>query len=296
VNGYRVMLSNPTPHSREMTIPAGRTLGVNGGAITTQDSVSVELEPYSRVGIIYDRHGHRVSDRATIDDINIIHEDIEIIDVSGGTASRVPIGIEAGELNGNKASRDDFLTRAREAYTGVPEDSARHLGGFQLLAQLSYLRSQRDGQDVGLYSPEALNMRYDRGVDTIYSLVRAGDISLTSCIGAGYNNAGALQISMRNNTSREIRVRIPQGCMFEQAEWTGNQNLVVTNEEFVIIGPAKEETFPLHASCANSSAGSPANDEMNVTPFIFRDLGESFQNQDSVWRSFDGDGGRNTSL
>jgi hypothetical protein len=279
-----------------MTIPAGRNLGVNGNAVKTQNSVTVELGPYSRVAIIYDHHGYRVVDRATIDDIHIIHDDVEIIEIDGGVSSRIPITMESHELNGNKASRDSFLSRAREAYNGVQENQEKRMGGFQLLAQLSYLRSQRDEQGIGLYSPEALNLRYDRGVDTIYSLVNAGNISIMSCIGSGYDSAGALQMSVRNNTSRELRVRIPQGCMFEQAEWTGNQNLVVTKEEFVIIGPAKEESFPLHASCANSSAGAPSNDEMNVTPFIFNDLGESFQNQDSVWRSFDGDRRRNTSL
>ncbi|GEM_PF-535078 len=296
MNGYRVLLTNPTPNTREMTIPAGRPLGVNERTVQTQSSVTIELKPYSRVAIIYGHHGHRIVDRATIDDIHIIHDDIEIIDIDGGIASRVPIAMESDELNGNKASRESFLSRARESYNGVQENQERRIGGFQLLAQLSYLRSQRDGQGIGLYSPEALNLKYDRGVDTIYSHVNAGDISITSCIGSGYDSAGALQMNVRNNTSREIRVRIPQGCMFEQAEWTGNQNLVVTKEEFVIIGPAKEESFPLHASCANRNAGAPSNDEMNVTPFIFNDLGESFQNQDSVWRSFDGDRSGNTRL
>ncbi|MEO2121389.1 MAG: hypothetical protein ABGX44_06195 [Candidatus Poseidoniia archaeon] len=296
MNGYRVMLTNPTPHTREMTIPSGRNLGVNGDAIRTQNSVTIELKPYSRVAVVYDHHGYRIVDHATIDDIHIIHDDVEIIDIGEGISSRVPIAMESHELNGNKASRDSFLSHARSTYNGVQENQEKRMGGYQLLAQLSYLRSQREEQDIGLYSPEALNLRYDNGVDTIFSHVNAGNISIMSCIGSGYDSAGALQMSVRNNTTRELRVRIPQGCMFEQAEWTGNQNLVVTKEEFVIIGPAKEESFPLHASCANSSAGAPSNDDMNVTPFIFNDLGESFQNQDSVWRSFDGEGGRNTSL
>lgn len=97
---------------------------------------------------------------------------------------------------------------------------------------------------------------------------------------------------MRNNTDAELRVRIPQGALFEQAEWNGNQNLVVKEEQFVIIGPAKEETFPLFACCANASAGAPNDDVMNITPFIFEDLGDTYEDQGRVWRSFDGEGGR----
>ena len=74
------------------------------------------------------------------------------------------------------------------------------------------------------------------------------------------------------------------------------QNLVVTNEEFIVVGPAQTQTFPLHASCANGSAQAPAGDEMNVTPFIFNNLGNTFQDQASVWQSFDGEGRRTTRL
>ena len=84
--------------------------------------------------------------------------------------------------------------------------------------------------------------------------------------------------------------------MFEQAQWNGKQNLDVTNEEFIIVGPAQNQTFPLHASCANGSAQAPSGDVMNVTPFIFNNLGDTFQNQDSVWQSFDGEGGRSARL
>jgi len=291
VNGYRLILSNPTPSPRDMTILAGRRLGINEGVVTTSQEVTIEIDPFTRLAIYYDAAGNRVLDRRTIDDINVIDE-VEMIDVSVNGASIVPVDIDNSELNGSKVSRDLFSARARDLCEGITEDADRRMGGSMLVAQLSYLRSQRDGQRVGIYSPAALNLRCDDGVDTLYSLMSAGDISLTTCVGKGYNRSGALELCVRNNTDTELRVRIPQGALFEQAEWNGNQNLVVKEEQFVIIGPAKEETFPLFACCANASAGAPNDDVMNITPFIFEDLGDTYEDQGRVWRSFDGEGGR----
>ena len=291
MNGYRLILSNPTPSPRDMTIPAGRRLGISEGVVTTSQEVTIEIDSFTRLAIYYDAAGNRVLDRRTIDDINVIGE-VEMIDVSVNGASIVPVEIDNSELNGSKVSRDLFSARARDLCEGITEDADRRMGGSMLVAQLSYLRSQRDGQRVGIYSPAALNLRCDDGVDTLYSLMSAGDISLTTCVGKGYNRSGALELCVRNNTDTELRVRIPQGALFEQAEWNGNQNLVVKEEQFVIIGPAKEETFPLFACCANASAGAPNDDVMNITPFIFEDLGDSFEDQSRVWRSFDGEGGR----
>ena len=289
--GYRLILSNPTPSPRDMTIPAGRRLGISEGVVTTSQEVTIEIDSFTRLAIYYDAAGNRVLDRRTIDDINVIGE-VEMIDVSVNGASIVPVEIDNSELNGSKVSRDLFSARARDLCEGITEDADRRMGGSMLVAQLSYLRSQRDGQRVGIYSPAALNLRCDDGTDTLYSLMSAGDISLTTCVGNGYNRSGALELCVRNNTDTELRVRIPQGALFEQAEWNGNQNLVVKEEQFVIIGPAKEETFPLFACCANASAGAPNDDVMNITPFIFEDLGDSFEDQSRVWHSFDGEGGR----
>ena len=291
MNGYRLILSNPTPSPRDMTIPAGRRLGISEGVVTTSQEVTIEIDSFTRLAIYYDAAGNRVLDRRTIDDINVIGE-VEVIDITVNGASIVPVEIDNSELNGSKVSRDLFSARARDLCEGITEDADRRMGGSMLVAQLSYLRSQRDGQRVGIYSPAALNLRCDDGVDTLYSLMSAGDISLTTCVGNGYNRSGALELCVRNNTDTELRVRIPQGALFEQAEWNGNQNLVVKEEQFVIIGPAKEETFPLFACCANASAGAPNDDVMNITPFIFEDLGDSFEDQGRVWRSFDGEGGR----
>ena len=216
MNGYRLILSNPTPSPREMTIPAGRRLGISEGVVTTSQEVTIEIDSFTRLAIYYDAAGNRVLDRRTIDDINVIGE-VEMIDVSMNGASIVPVEIDNSELNGSKASRDLFSARARDLCEGITEDADRRMGGSMLVAQLSYLRSQRHGQRVGIYSPAALNLRCDDGTDTLYSLMSAGDISLTTCVGNGYNRSGALELCVRNNTDTELRVRIPQGALFEQA-------------------------------------------------------------------------------
>ncbi len=295
---FRIILANPTPHRREMTIPLGVSLGGGHGRATTQEEVRIDVEPYSRIGVLFDNNGFKIRDVRSIDDIRVEEiEEIEIMDIGQNESSiRIIDDINACDLDGSKRTRDVFRNNGLSAYTGIQLDEGRRMGGVMLLSQLSYLRSQRVGQKVGLYSPVALNLRICDSPDSIYNLVQNGNVSLTSCVGNGFDSDGALQLSVQNNTDRDLRVRIPQGAMFEQAQWNGKQNLVVTNEEFIIVGPAQNQTFPLHASCANGSAQAPSGDVMNVTPFIFNNLGDTFQNQDSVWQSFDGEGGRSARL
>ena len=295
---YRVILANPTPHRREMTIPQGVGLGRDEERTTTQEEVRVDVEPYSRIGVLFDTNGFQITDVCSIDDIRVEEIDnLETLNIEVNESSiRIIDDINACDLNGSKRTRDMFRNGGLSTYTGIQVDEGRRMGGVLLLSQLSYLRSQRDGQKVGLYSPTALNLRVCNSPDSIYHLVENGQLSLTSCVGSGFDSHGALQLSVQNNTSNSLRVRIPQGAMFEQAHWNGKQNLVVTNEEFIIVGPAQNQTFPLHASCANGSAQAPADDDMNVTPFIFNNLGNTFQDQASVWQSFDGEGGRTARL
>jgi hypothetical protein len=94
-------------------------------------------------------------------------------------------------------------------------------------------------------------------------------------------------MQVHNPGQHSVRVVVPQGTMVEQQTWTGKQNLVVKEDVWISIEPGQTGTFPLPAFCANASAGSPNNDPMNLTPFIFHDMGESFRDQDSMWRTTD---------
>ncbi len=45
--------------------------------------------------------------------------------------------------------------------------------------------------------------------------------------------------------------------------------------------------FKLPAYCANAGAHSPNNNQMNLTPFVFQDMGGTFDDQTSMWRTTD---------
>ena len=94
-------------------------------------------------------------------------------------------------------------------------------------------------------------------------------------------------MQVHNPGQQPVRVVVPQGTMVEQQTWTGKQNLVVKEDVWIDIQPGQTGNFPLPAFCANASAGSPNNDPMNLTPFVFHDMGESFRDQDSMWRTTD---------
>ena len=71
------------------------------------------------------------------------------------------------------------------------------------------------------------------------------------------NSADAMQMEITNSSSNPVRIVVPQGTMFEQQNWNGNQNLVVKEDVWIDIQPGQSGTFPLPAFCANSSGGSP---------------------------------------
>ena len=92
---------------------------------------------------------------------------------------------------------------------------------------------------------------------------------------------------MHNPSSDAVRVVVPRGTMVEQQTWTSKQNLVVKEDVWIEIEPGQTGNFPLPAFCANSSGGSPSGEPMNLTPFVFHDMGNSFRDQPSMWRTTD---------
>jgi len=66
VNGYRLILSNPTPSPREMTILAGRRLGISEGVVTTSQEVTIEIDSFTRLAIYYDAAGNPATACSTV--------------------------------------------------------------------------------------------------------------------------------------------------------------------------------------------------------------------------------------
>ena len=112
-------------------------------------------------------------------------------------------------------------------------------------------------------------------------------MEIQSIVGDGYDNAGAVRMDVHNPGPTAVRMVVPRGTMFEQQTWTGKQNLVVKEDVWIDIQPGQTGNFPLPAFCANASGGSPSGEPLNLTPFVFNDMGESFRDQDSMWRTTD---------
>ena len=183
---------------------------------------------------------------------------------------------------------DPTLTSSKLAkvYPNLVVDDNRFLGGAQLLAQFSHLRSARDNT-TAIYSPAALNMAFDSRTDSLYHAANNGRVEIQSIVGNGYDNAGAVRMDVHNPGPTAVRMVVPRGTMFEQQTWTGKQNLVVKEDVWIEIEPGQTGNFPLPAFCANASGGSPNGEPLNLTPFVFNDMGESFRDQNSMWRTTD---------
>jgi hypothetical protein len=287
---YVIKLSNPTPRHRNMTIRRGRPLS-GDRIVCSTDDVSVRVPPYSWMNVLYDDNGTpHPSIVRSIDDIGIGDELPSTGRISFNEERTIRIkvdGVDNDSLTDDRASREKFTEAASKVYSDLHHAPDQYLGGRMVLAQNSFLRSQRDGKP-GLYSPAALNLRVDEGTDTLYHMVKAGSLEMLECIGNGYNSDDALQLKVSNNTGERIRFRVPQGMMFEQAGWTGNQNLVVPSDQWYEIGPGEEQSFPVPAMCANATGGSPNRNRMNLTPFLFKDRGGSFRSQHVLWNIADG--------
>lgn len=287
---YVIKLSNPTPRHHTMKIRRGRPLSDDRSIRSTED-VSIRIPPYSWRNVIYDDDGTPHSSMIrSIDDIEINFElpSTGRISFTNNRTTRIRVDeVDSSNMAFDNASREKFTKAAAEAYPDLFHAPDQYLGGRMVLAQNSFLRSQRDGKS-GLCSPSALNLKVDESTDTLYHMVKAGSLEMLECIGNGYNSDDALQLRISNKTSERIRFRVPQGMMFEQSDWTGNQNLVVPDDQWYEIGPGEEQSFPVPAMCANATGGSPSRDRMNLTPFLFNDRGESFRTQNRLWSFADG--------
>ena len=275
----KYVAKNPTPVAQTITLPQGMPL--DGGRLRSAEAITVQVPPMSVREIIYDENGIPLVEGCIQDlTVNVEHSDGTPIDPHSSRRERTIIR----EVSGDRTAL--FVSQTRRVYPNLVVDDNRNIGGAQLLAQFSHLRSQRDNT-TAIYSPAALNMTFESRTDTLYHAANQGQVEIRSITGKGYDRANAIQMQVHNPGSQPVRVVVPQGTLVEQQTWTGKQNLVVKEDVWIDIQPGQTGSFPLPAFCANASAGSPNNDPMNLTPFIFHDMGESFRDQDSMWRTTD---------
>ena len=217
-----------------------------------------------------------------IQDLNVAHENDDGTPIDPHSDRRERTRIR--NVSGDRPAM--FVSEARRVYPNLVVDDTRNLGGAQLLAQFSHLRSARDNT-TAIYSPAALNMTYESRTDSLYHAANTGKVEIQSIIGNGYNRSNAITMRVHNPGDQAVRMVVPRGTMVEQQTWTGKQNLVVNDDVWIDIEPGQTGAFPLPAFCANASGGSPSGEPMNLTPFVFNDMGGSFQSQDAMWRTTD---------
>ena len=275
----KYVAKNPTPVAQTITLRQGLPLGDSG--VCSTEPVTVQVPPMSVREILFNENGVPLIEGCVQDlTVPIENEDGTPIDPHSTRRERTVIQ----DVSGNRSEL--FVAQARRVYPSLVVEDAQNLGGTQLLAQFSHLRSARDNT-TAIYSPAALNMTFESRVDSVYHAARTGQIQIDSITGNGFNSADAIQMKITNSSVNPVRIVVPQGTMFEQQNWNGNQNLVVKEDVWIDIQPGQSGTFPLPAFCANSSGGVPSSDPLNITPFVFHDMGESFRDQDSMWRTTD---------
>jgi len=275
----KYIVKNPSPSPQTITLPQG--LSLDGGRLRSIRPVVVQLPPMSMREIQFNENGMPVNE-GCIQDLNVAHEndDGTPIDPHGDRRERTRIR----NITGDRPAM--FISETRRVYPNLVVDDSRNLGGAQLLAQFSHLRSARDNT-TAIYSPAALNMTYASRTDSLYHAASTGKVEIESIVGNGYNRSNAITMRVRNPGDQAVRMVVPRGTMVEQQTWTGKQNLVVNDDVWIDIEPGQTGAFPLPAFCANASGGSPSGEPMNLTPFVFNDMGGSFQSQDAMWRTTD---------
>ena len=275
----KYLANNPTPVTQTITLRRGSPIGDSG--VRSTEAVTVQVPPMSVREILFNENGTPLVE-GCVQDLTVTQENEEATPIDPHSSRRERTVIR--DISGNRT--EAFLQQTRRVYPNLDVDGKQNLGGTQLLAQFSHLRSARDNT-TAIFSPAALNMSFESRTDSVYHAARSGQIQIDSITGNGFNSANAIQMRLTNTSSNHVRVVVPQGTMFEQQHWNGNQNLVVKEDVWIDIQPGQTGNFPLPAFCANASGGAPSNDPLNLTPFVFHDMGESFRDQDSMWRTTD---------
>ncbi len=279
MNQKKYIAKNPSPAPQTITVPQGLLLDENG--LRSTEAVTLQLPPMSQREITFDETGKPLTD-GCIQDLTVTTEHDEGTALDEHSTRR-----ERTRIRNDGSDRPAlFVSETRRVYPHLMVDDNRNLGGAQLLAQFSHLRSARDNT-TAIYSPAALNMTYASRTDSLYHAASTGKVEIESIIGNGHDRANAITVRINNPGQQPVRMVVPQGTMFEQQSWNGKHNLVVKEDVWIDIQPGQTGTFPLPAFCANASGGSPSNNPMNLTPFVFHDMGGTFRDQGSMWRTTD---------
>ncbi|MGY8729110.1 MAG: hypothetical protein ACKVKS_07820, partial [Candidatus Poseidoniales archaeon] len=160
----KYVAKNPTPVAQTITLRQGLPLGDSG--VCSTEPVTVQVPPMSVREILFNENGVPLIEGCVQDlTVPIENEDGTPIDPHSTRRERTVIQ----DVSGNRSEL--FVAQARRVYPSLVVEDAQNLGGTQLLAQFSHLRSARDNT-TAIYSPAALNMTFESRVDSVYHAAR----------------------------------------------------------------------------------------------------------------------------
>ncbi len=88
------------------------------------------------------------------------------------------------------------------------------------------------------------------------------------------------EISLKNNSDREFKIKIPKGQIFENKTiGTGKQNVASLKDYEFILPPKSTLKVEIDVLCINQKLSSPSG-LYNITQFK---INKEFENQDHLW-------------
>ena len=190
----KYIVKNPSPSPQTITLPQG--LSLDGGRLRSTRPVVVQVPPMSMREILFNENGVPVNE-GCIQDLNVAHENDDGTPIDPHSDRRERTRIR--NVTGDRPAM--FVSEARRVYPNLVVDDTRNLGGAQLLAQFSHLRSARDNT-TAIYSPAALNMTYESRTDSLYHAANTGKVEIQSIIGNGYNRSNAITMQVHNPATK----------------------------------------------------------------------------------------------
>ena len=181
----KYLAKNPTPITQTITLRQGLPIGDSG--VRSTEAVTVQVPPMSVREILFNENGTPLIE-GCMQDLTVTLENEEGTPIDPHSSRRERTTIR--NINGERTNV--FVEQARRVYPGLDVETARNLGGTQLLAQFSHLRSARDNT-TAIYSPAALNMTFESRVDSVYHAARTAKSKFDSITGNGFNSANAFR-------------------------------------------------------------------------------------------------------
>jgi len=84
--------------------------------------------------------------------------------------------------------------------------------------------------------------------------------------GKGYQK-DALKISIQSNSTKNLKIVLKKGTIFQHTEWINKQNLCVSSRSLMNLEAKDKATFNVNAFCMNLMCGCCNLENMTLTDF-----------------------------